>query len=90
MREFRWNEWNLEHAAKHGVSRQEAELVVRNARRPYPERVRPSSGPNPKWIVEGRGQGDRMVRVVYLTDPDDTIYVIHAMPLTTRRRRRRR
>jgi uncharacterized DUF497 family protein len=87
MPEFRWNEWNLGHAAEHGVSRHEAESVVRHARRPYPTRVRPSIGPNPKWIVEGRGQGDRMVRVVYVTDPDDTIYVIHAMPLTTRRRR---
>jgi hypothetical protein len=37
--------------------------------------------------VHGRGQGDRWVQVVYLIDPDGTIFVIHAMPLTTRRRR---
>jgi uncharacterized DUF497 family protein len=90
MPEFRWNEWNLDHAAKHGVSRQETESVIRNSRRPYPKRLWPTNGPNPKWIVEGRGQGDRMVRVIFVTDRDDTIYVIHAMPLTTRRRRGRR
>jgi hypothetical protein len=32
-------------------------------------------------------QADRMVRVVYLIGDDKHIYVIHAMPLTTRRRR---
>ena len=34
--EFRWNEWNLDHVSKHGVTPDEAEYVVRNARRPYP------------------------------------------------------
>jgi hypothetical protein len=83
--DFRWNDWNREHAAKHDVSRAEAEGVVIRARRPWPRNV--GGG---KWMVEGRGVGDRPVRVVYLVDPDDTIYIIHAMPLTTRRRRRRR
>jgi len=40
-----------------------------------------------KWLVIGRGQGDRFLEVVYLVDPDDTLFIIHAMPLTTRRRR---
>ena len=79
--EFRWNEWNLNHATKHGVSVYEAERVVRNAKRPYPRDVG-----DEKWLVEGRGQGDRFVRVIYLVDADNRIYVIHAMPLTTRRR----
>jgi hypothetical protein len=43
---------------------------------------------NGKWQVVGRGQGDRFVQVVYTVDPDDTLFIIHAMPLTTRRRRR--
>jgi uncharacterized DUF497 family protein len=85
MIHFRWNEWNEDHATKHGVSRREAEHVVLNAVRPWPR----SAGKD-KWMVEGRGQGDRFVRVIYLVDPDDTIYIIHAIPLTTRRRRRRR
>ena len=34
---FRWNDWNIEHIAEHGVSPEEAEWVVDHARRPYPE-----------------------------------------------------
>jgi hypothetical protein len=39
-----------------------------------------------EWF-QGRGKGNRMVQVAYILDPDGTIFVIHAMPLTTRRRR---
>ena len=81
--DFRWNAWNLEHATKHGCKIPEIESVVRHARRPWPCRIG-----DEKWMVEGRGQGGRMVRIVYLIDPPpDTVFVIHAMPLTTRRRR---
>ena len=79
---FRWIEWNIEKAAKHGVAVGEAERVVRSAVRPYPRRI--GQG---KWQVIGRGQGDRWVQVIYVVDPDDTLFVIHAMPLTSRRRR---
>ena len=72
----------MEHATRHGVSIAEAEYVVRRARRPFPRYMG-----NGKWAVEGRGQGDRMVLVLYIVDPQDTLYVIHASPLTTRRRR---
>jgi len=40
-----------------------------------------------KWLVIGRGTGDRIVKVIYLLDGDKAAFVIHAMPLTTRRRR---
>jgi uncharacterized DUF497 family protein len=83
--EFRWNDWNLDHATKHGCTIAEIESVVRRPGRGYPRKWG-----DEKWRVEGRGQGDRPMEVVYLIDPDDTIYVIHAMPLTTRRRRGRR
>jgi hypothetical protein len=56
--------------------------VVRNAARPFARRR-----DNDKWLVIGRGQGDRFVEVIYVLDDDDTIFIIHAMPLTTRRRR---
>ena len=82
MKIFRWHEWNLDKIAKHGVGVEEAERVVRNAARPFPKRR-----DNDKWLVIGRGQGDRFVEVIYVLDPDDTIFIIHAMPLTTRRRR---
>ncbi len=82
IKRFRWNDWNLDHATRHGVSVGEVERVVLNARRPYPRRV-----DRDRWQVVGRGQGDRVIQVIFLVDPDGTIYVIHAMPLTTRRRR---
>ena len=74
---FRWNDWNLEHAAKHGVEPWEAEHVVRNARPPYPQERE-----DKKWLVIGRGSGGRFLQVVFIVDDDDTIYVIHARPLT--------
>ena len=44
-----------------------------------------------KFLVCGRGTGDRMIEVIYVRDPSPavSIYVIYAMPLTLRRRRRR-
>jgi len=82
--DFRWNAWNRDHATKHGCTIEEIEAVVRRGIR---QAVR---GGQDKWSIEGRGQGGRVVRVVFLYDADDTIFVIHAMPLTTRRRRGRR
>lgn len=47
--------------------------------------------------VERRGLGDRPIEVVFVFDApdasvmyDETVYVIHAMPLTTRRRKNKR
>jgi hypothetical protein len=74
--DFRWNAWNVEHIAKHGVTPAEAEHVVRFAKRPYPQRHRRGS-----WLVIGRGNSNRPMRVVYILDPDKTFFIIHAMPL---------
>jgi len=82
---FRWNEWNIEHIAEHGVSPDEAEYVVEHARRPYPE-LREES----KWRVVGGGRGGRWLQVVFVLDSADTAYVIHARPLTEREKRRER
>ena len=79
---FRWIEWNLEHATRHGCTVSEIESVVRHPARGYPCKI--GDG---KWLVEGRGTGQRMIRVIYLMGRDDRAFVIHAMPLTTRRRR---
>ena len=76
---FRWNDWNVDHVAKHGVTPEEAELVVARTRPPYPEKT--GDG---KWLVRGRGVGDRFVQITYVLDADGTIYVIHARPLTDR------
>jgi hypothetical protein len=80
--EFRWIDWNLEQATKHGCTVDEVESVVRNAGRGFPRKM---SG---KWFVQGRGIGGRMIEVFYLIDDDEvTAFVVHAMPVTTRRRR---
>jgi len=77
--QFRWIDWNRDHIAEHGVEPDEAELVVRNARPPFPEEIE-----DDKWIVKGRGFSERFLQVIYLLDPDDTVFVIHARPLTDR------
>jgi hypothetical protein len=81
LHEFRWIEWNIEKVEKHGCTPREAEQVVNCPARGFPHR----SGE--KYQVHGRGNGGRWVQVVYLIDPDGAIFVIHAMPLTSRRRR---
>lgn len=78
--EFRWNEWNLDHATRHGVAPSEAEALVRRG----PAR---HVGQN-KYRVQGRGSGGRYIQVIYVIDPDRTIYVIHARPMAVREKRR--
>jgi uncharacterized DUF497 family protein len=82
---FRWNEWNLEHATQHGVSAEEAEMVVLSARSPYPEKV--GDG---KFRVIARSHGGRLVQVIYVTDSDGPLYIIHARPLTESEKRQYR
>ena len=81
---FHWNEWNETKLEKHGVAKWEAEHVVLNARHPYPHRSR-----NETWRVVGGGQGGRALEFAYVEDEGDRerLYIIHAIPLTTRRRR---
>jgi len=81
--QFRWNEWNIEHIAEHGVSPAEAEWVVETARRPYP-----MARPDDKWLAVGRGRGGRWLQVIYIFDPEDVVFVIHGRPLTDNEKRR--
>jgi uncharacterized DUF497 family protein len=83
--EFRWNGWNIEHIGGHGISPEEAELVVTTARSPYPRRIQED-----KWIVWGRGSGGRFLQVIFVLDQDKTVFVIHARPLTEPEKRRYR
>ena len=80
--DFRWIRWNVEHVGEHGVTPAEAESVVRHPFPGWPRKI--GDG---KRMVQGRGQGGRFVQVAYVVDEDGTIFVIHAMPLTGRRRR---
>lgn len=81
-RGFRWNEWNLDHATQHGVSVEEIEFVVRRGKREYVG--------DGKYRAVGRDGGGRWIQVIYFYDPEDTVYVIHARPLTEREVRRER
>jgi uncharacterized DUF497 family protein len=60
-------------------------MVIRNARPPFPQQIG-----DDKLLVMGRGTGGKFLQVIYLLDPDDTIFVIHARPLTDREKRRYR
>jgi uncharacterized DUF497 family protein len=83
--DFRWNDWNVEHVAVHGVSREETETVIRAARSPFPRKIEED-----KWLVWNRGRGGRFLQVIFVLDQDETIYVIHARPLTEQEKRRYR
>ena len=83
--DFRWNEWNTDHVGKHGVSPEEAEMVVRDARQPFPRKIE-----DDKWLVWGRGQGGRFLQVIFVADPEETVYVIHARLLNEHEKRRLR
>ena len=82
---FRWNEWNQEHIGVHGVDPHEAEAVVFTARSPYPL-VRDDQ----KYLVWGPTESGRLLQVVFVIDPDDAVFVIHARPLTEWERKRYR
>jgi uncharacterized DUF497 family protein len=80
--DFRWNDWNIEHIADHGVSPEEAETVIRNARRPFPRKI-----DDDKWMVWGSGRGGRYLQVIFILDHDESIFVIHARRLTDKEKR---
>lgn len=86
---FRWNQWNVEHLAEHGVDPDEAEAVVREATRPFPRRIGED-----KLLAWGPGRGGRLLQVIFVMDDDGTAFVIHGRELTKRekglRRRKRR
>src|SRR5690349_10029198 len=98
-----WNAANIEHIGKHGVRREEAVYVLRNARSPWPE-----ARPDDKFLVWGQTQAGRYLQVIFLFPPDEQIdietlsapdllafsegdaevaYVIHAMELDAARKR---
>jgi uncharacterized DUF497 family protein len=83
--EFRWNDWNLDHIERHGVSVADAEMVVRDAYHPFPRKIE-----DDKWLVWGRGRGGRFLQVIFVVDEDETSYVIHARPLDDKEKRRLR
>jgi len=82
MCEFRWNTWNVEHIAEHGVESRHAEFVVNHPERGFPRR----EGKH-KFRVWGQDMNGRYVQVIYIFDPPEVVYVIHARPLTDAEKR---
>ena len=80
--DFRWNEWNIEHVGRHGVTPQVAEEVVQAARGRYPRRIGED-----KLLVWGMSEQGEMLQVVFVLDEDGSIYILHARPLTEREKR---
>lgn len=82
--DFRWNGWNINHIAEHGVEPEEAEYVASRARAPWPRNV--GDG---KYMVMGQSAAGRHLQVIFVRDEDaPTVYVIHARPLTGPEKRR--
>jgi uncharacterized DUF497 family protein len=82
---FRWIAWNVGKIEGHGLVTDDVEYAVNNARRPYPMPIG-----NEKWLVIGPTPRGRAIQVIYLVDADDSLFVIHARPLTPNERRRQR
>lgn len=77
MYRFRWNDWNVEHLARHAVETSEAEEVVEGASAPFPDRHG-----REKLRVWGKTAEGRHLQVVFVLDPEGSVFVIHARPLT--------
>jgi uncharacterized DUF497 family protein len=82
--EFRWNRWNIDYIAAHGVAPDQAEYVVEHARRPYPTKEAD------RFMVKGQTTEGQWLQVAYVFDPPGVVYVIHARPLTDREKRQTR
>ena len=76
--DFRWINWNIEHITIHSVDPEEAEMVIRQARHPFPMRHKEE-----KFLVWGRGRGGRFLQVVYLVEGWDSFRNPFASPNTT-------
>ena len=85
MYEFRWNEWNVDQIAQHGVTLWDAEYVVNTAAPPWPEKI--GDG---KWRVWGRAGDGALLQVIYVFSPEGVVFVIHAMPLSDRQKQQYR
>jgi len=85
MREFRWIRWNIAKCLKHGIDPLDAEYVIEHAARPFPQRIEED-----KRLVWGQAEDGTFIQVIYVLDPDDTVFVIHAMWMTEKQKRQYR
>ena len=65
---FAWDERNRDHVAKHGVMPAEAQFVVENAERPFPQEM--GDGKRRVW---GPTPDGRLLQVIYVLKEQDTV-----------------
>jgi hypothetical protein len=100
-----WNSGNIDHIAKHRVTQDEAEYVLRHAAPPYPQSI--GDG---KYLVQGKTSVGRFLQVIFvyrplelvdlgdvpmhrrleLQDVNEVIFIIHARELENAEKRRLR
>lgn len=78
---FRWTDQNTKHAQKHGLTIDQIERAVEDAREPFPWML-----PSREYIVWEKVDG-LYIQVIAFDTPDDEVFVIHARKLTRRERR---
>jgi uncharacterized DUF497 family protein len=83
--EFVWNDKNVQHIAKHGISPHEAEYIVEHAKPPYPQMIGDS-----KRLVVGRLARGEYVQVIYVPSRKvlGAVYVTPSRPLTKEEKKR--
>jgi uncharacterized DUF497 family protein len=58
---FSWDDWNIDHVAKHGVTRADAEHVIRNAEPPFPRVLA-----DDKLVVWGQAEDGSYLQVIFV------------------------
>ena len=79
---FRWNTWNGEHIAAHGVTPADAEYVVDHPHRAFPRNIG-----DDKALAQGQTAHGRYIQVIYIFSPPGVVFVIHARPLNPSEKR---
>jgi len=85
MYAFRWNSWNADHIAEHGITKAQAELVVNHPRRGYPRYL--GDG---RFLAVGQDSNGLYMQVIYIFSPPGVVFVIHSRALTDSEKRRLR
>jgi uncharacterized DUF497 family protein len=60
MYAFRWNTWNIDHIAEHGVVPEDAEHVVNHSRPPWPQKIG-----DERWRVWGQTGNGTFLQVIH-------------------------
>lgn len=74
VEQFEWDESNLDHATRHGVSASEIEQAIENATHARQGRT----GGSDRLMVEARTDGGRQVRVIIQVKPGAVVRPITA------------